>query len=238
MVTAMKLADHLVRPPQLQTPPSPAPNALVSEAHHRVSNNLALVAGFVRMHARDIAKRTEPASPEDVRVLLEEVGLRVEAIGQLHRRLAQIDGPANIDLTTYLRDIAQSVIASLSFAGRARLAFDSKGACSVPAHTALLIGLAVSELLMNAIKYAHPTQVMGNVLIACNTGGDAIIVDVADDGVGFPVGFDPMTSRELGLQLVRSLAGQLKGQLHFRDTGIGVHVTLSIPVRANKELER
>ena len=82
---------------------------------------------------------------------------------------------------------------------------------------------------MNAIKYAHPSGVMGNVLIGCNRAGDAIIVDVADDGVGFPEGFDPMTSGELGLQLVRSLANQLKAQLLFHDTGIGVHVTLAIP---------
>ena len=231
----MKLVENLVLLPQTQTPVSSAADILVTEAHHRVANNLALVSGFVRMHARDIAKRTEPASLEDVRLLLEEVGLRVEAVGQLHRRLAQIDGPANIDLTTYLRDIAQSVIGALSFAGQAHLAFDSKSPCSIPAQSALLIGMAVSELLMNAVKYAHPTGVMGKVMIACNRAGDTVIVDIADDGVGFPVGFDPMTGGELGLQLVRSLAGQLKGQLLFHDTGIGVHVTLSIPV-SNKEL--
>jgi len=218
--------------------PFPTPDALVFEAHHRVANNLALISGFVRMHARDIAKRTEPPSIEDVRILLEEVGLRVEAVGQLHRRLAQIDGSASVDLTEYLRDIAQSVIASLSFAGRARLKFNSKTACSIPAHSALLVGLAVSELLMNAVKYAHPTGVTGNVLIGCNRAGDAIIVDVGDDGVGFPEGFDPRTSGELGLRLVRSLANQLKAQLLFHDTGIGVHVTLTIPMSPNKELDR
>jgi two-component sensor histidine kinase len=213
----------------MQTPFSSEPDALVSEAHHRVANNLALIASFVRMHARDIAKRTEPVSVDDMRILLEEVGLRVEAIGQLHGRLAHIDGSANTNLTNYLRDIAQSVIASLSFAGRAQLDFKASAECFIPAHAALLTGLAVSELLINAIKYAHPSGVMGNVLISCHQAGDAIIVDVADDGVGFPEGFDPMTSGELGLQLVRSLANQLKAQLVFHDTGIGMHVTLSIP---------
>jgi len=225
-----------VHPLETQTPFSSEPDALVFEAHHRVANNLALIAGFVRMHARDIAKWTGPASLEDVRILLEEVGLRVEAVGQLHRRLALIDQPANVDLAVYIRDIAESVLASLSFAGRARLTVDAGAVCAVPAQTALLVGLAVSELLMNAIKYAHPTGVTGHVLIGCNRAGDAIIVDVADDGVGFPEGFDPMTCTELGIQLVRSLASQLKADLRFHDTGIGVHVTLSIP--SKKEPER
>lgn len=229
----MKPIQDLVLPPSTTTPFSSETDALVFEAHHRVANNLALIAGFVRMHARDVARRTGPASLEDVRILLEEVGLRVEAVGQLHRRLALVDRPTSVDLATYLRDIAQSVIASLSFAGRAHVAFDARAACAMPAHAALLVGLAVSELLMNAIKYAHPSGVTGNVLIGCNRAGDAIIVDIADDGVGFPEGFDPMTSGELGLQLVRSLANQLKADLRFYDSGIGVHVTLSIP---NKEL--
>lgn len=231
----MKPIQDLVLPPATQTPPLPSePDALVFEAHHRVANNLALIASFVRMHARDIANRTEPASLEDVRILLEEVGLRVEAVGQLHRRLALIDQPT-VDLGAYLRDIAPSVVASLSFAGRAYLTFDARAACSMPAQAALLVGLAVSELLMNAIKYAHPSGVTGHLLIGCNRAGDAIIVDVVDDGVGFPEGFDPMTSGELGLQLVRSLANQLKADLRFHDTGMGVHVTLSIPMGSNKD---
>lgn len=236
MIAAMELVPNLVLPPATEARLLSEPDALVFEAHHRVANNLALIASFVRMHARDLAKRTEPLSIEDTRVLLQEVGLRIETVGQLHRRLAQIDGPATIDLTHYLRDIAQSVIASLSFAGRAHLSFKASVECFIPAHTALLVGLAVSELLMNAIKYAHPTGLTGNLLIGCNRAGDAIIVDIADDGVGFPEGFDPATSREPGLQLVRSLANQLKAQLRFHDTGVGVHVTLNVPVPSNKGL--
>ena len=161
MVTVMELIRNLVPPPATEARFSSEPDALVFEAHHRVANNLALISGFVRMHARDVAKRTAPPSLEDMRVLLEEVGLRVEAVGQLHRRLAQIDGPASVDLTNYLRDIAESVIASLSFAGRARLSFGASAECLIPSHAALLVGLAVSELLMNAVKYAHPAGVMG-----------------------------------------------------------------------------
>ena len=106
----------------------------------------------------------------------------------------------------------------------------------MPAHAALLVGVAVSELLMNAVKYAHPSGIAGNVLVSCNRVGDRVFVDVADDGVGFPEGFDPMVSGELGLQLVRSLARQLKAELSFHDTGIGVHVTLSVPMGAAREL--
>src|SRR5262249_36595020 len=101
----------------------------------------------------------------------------------------------------------------------------------------LLIGLAVSELLMNAVKYAHPTGVEGTVLIGCNRAGDAVIVEVADDGIGFPEDFDPLSCGDLGLQLVRSLADQLKARLTFRDTGLGVRASLRIPISSDDNLE-
>lgn len=220
----------------LSSPELPLPDTRIVEAHHRVANNLALVAGFVRMHARDFARRSEPASLEDIRILLEELSLRVEAIGQIHHRLSRIPGPEIVDLAPYLRDIGRSVMASLSFAGPTRLAFDSHGPCPLPAQSALLVGLVVSELLMNAIKYAHPTGVMGNVFVGCNRAGDAIIVDVVDDGVGFPEGFEPSTSGDIGLKLVRSLSQQLKASLRFHQSGIGVHVTLNVPAPSGTEV--
>jgi two-component sensor histidine kinase len=144
--------------------------------------------------------------------------------------------PPSTDLTKYLRGVAQSVVVSFSSAGRAHLACGSQVACFVPGHSALLVGLAVRELLINAIKYAHPTGVPGNLLVGCTHTGDAIVVDVADDGVGFPEGFDPMKHGELGLQFVRWLAGQLDAELVFHDTGTGLHVILRIPTCPSKEL--
>jgi two-component sensor histidine kinase len=154
-------------------------------------------------------------------------------------QLLQRETPASLastDLAKHLRGIAQSVMVSFSFEGRVRLACDSQAVCFMPAHSALLAGLAVRELLINAIKFAHPSGVTGNLLVGCNQAGDSIVVDVADDGVGFPEGFDPMTNGELGLQFVRWLATQLDAGLAFHDTGIGVHVILRIPTCSNKEL--
>ena len=214
----------------------PAPDPLIREAHHRVSNSLALVAGLVRMRARDIARRTRPASLEDMQVLLEELGHRVQAVGQLHRRLSEMPNNVDVDLAAYLREIAESAISSLSCAQQTHLAFQSNGVSIVPAHRALHAGLIVSELMMNAVKYAHPSGVAGKLHIACNRIGDGIVIDVIDDGIGFPEGFDPMTSRGLGFQLVRSLTDQLKGLIQFHDSGIGVRVTLSMPLSADQEV--
>ena len=117
---------------------SPAPNdPLVSEAHHRVGNSLALLASIVRMQARTIINGTAAVPVADVRLLVEELGQRLDAVGKLHGRLSRFDGP--VDLADYLHEITKSAVAALAFAGRTYLHFDMCEACVVPAGAASLV---------------------------------------------------------------------------------------------------
>ena len=207
----------------------PAPNdTLIAEAHHRVGNSLALLASIVRLQARSFINGSAAVPVADVRLMIEELGQRLDAVGKLHARLSRADGP--VDLGDYLREIATSAAEGLAIAGRNHLHFDVSGACVVPAPAAPLMGLAVTELVMNAVKFAHPAGVVGALLIACNRRDDLVVVEVTDDGVGLPEGFDPTTDGQFGLQLLRSLPAQLKARLEFDDTGLGLRVRLSLPV--------
>lgn len=220
---------NTVVPLILDPPQFPAPNdILVSEAHHRVGNSLALLASIVRMQARSFLNGSAEVPVADVRLLIEELGQRLDALGKLHGRLSRLDGP--VDLADYLSEIAKYAAAGLAVDGRMRLHFDMSDACVVPARAAPLVGLAVSELVMNAVKFAHPAGVPGDLLIGCNRRDDLIMIEVTDDGVGLPEGFDPAVDGQFGLQLLRSLAAQLKARLDFEDTGLGLRVRLSLPV--------
>ena len=59
--------------------------------------------------------------------------------------------------------------------------------------------------------------------------GGAILIQIADDGVGLPEGFDPAKDGGLGMRMVRMLADQLGASLTFESTGIGLTVRLLIP---------
>ena len=68
-----------------------------------------------------------------------------------------------------------------------------------PRH-ALHAGLITAELLTNASKYAHPTGLPVKVHIHCETKDDgSFMVEVTDDGVGFPENFDPSIRWGTGL---------------------------------------
>ncbi len=210
-------------------PPLP-PDDAIAEANHRIANNLSLVAGMVRVHARNIAGRTEPLASEQVSELLHEIGARIDAIARLHSLLAGGKHGEFVDLSSYLYEVSTIVVSSLTSVSKTRLMPIEINECLVAAERAVTIGLIVGELVTNAMKYAHPAGVPGAIAVDCRRSGNTIVIEVADDGVGLPENFDPLKDAGLGLRLVRSLANQLRARLDFSQHGTGLSVSLRIPI--------
>lgn len=206
-----------------------SPPDRVAEANHRIANNLTLIAGLVRMRASSMCERDRPLTGQEVRLVLEELGGRIDNVARLHRYLADAPQQTAVDLADYLRDLAQAVVSSLSFAAPTELRFAADPGCIASPQTAVTLGLIVDEVMTNAIKYAHPAGIPGKITVGCRSSFDTLIIEVSDDGVGFPEGFDPTNSGLLGLRLVRSLAKQLGAQIDFHDTGLGLSFVLKMP---------
>ena len=57
-----------------------------------------------------------------------------------------------------------------------------------------------------------------------------ILIEVADDGVGFPENFNPAVDGELGFQLMRALASGMGAELEFEHDSLGVCARLVKPL--------
>jgi len=218
-----------LRPVTLPDASEPLQLDLIAEANHRIANNLAMIAGLARLQAGNIRNDEGRFTGGEVRLMLQEFGGRVDAVARLHRLLSNPGQPASIDLGDYLRSVAEAVIATVSGVGEVDLRFEAESGCLISSKRALSLGLIVGELVTNAIKYAHPTKIAGQISVSCRKDDDGrIVIEVSDDGVGLPDGLNPMESTHLGLRLVRSLAQQLDARLAFDDDGLGLRVSLSI----------
>jgi two-component sensor histidine kinase len=58
----------------------------VVEAHHRIANNLAIIAGLIRSELLKLATKEQPNAGY-ARRLLQQMSLRIDAVGRLHRLL-------------------------------------------------------------------------------------------------------------------------------------------------------
>lgn len=223
------VSDYLSEIPALGDGPF-APDVLIAESNHRIANNLSLIAGLLHLQATETAKTGEPLSAEAACLLLEEVGGRIQTVARLHRMLADVRLGATLDLRQYLHDIAEAAITSMSMAGEMSLVQTESDACEIRPHHAMSVGFIVGELVTNAVKYAHPTRVRGRIDLGCQSRpGGATLIQVADDGVGLPEGFDPAKEGGLGMRMVRTLANQLGANLSFDSTGIGLTIRLLLP---------
>ncbi|MCU0681818.1 MAG: PAS domain S-box protein [Polyangiaceae bacterium] len=196
-------------------------DVLLREVHHRVKNKLQLIASMLNLQAR---RATEPA----VRAALHENRERIYAVALLHETLYGDRNLADLDLGTYLSDVAKNTMRSALARGAPRLELDLTPFV-VPVETAIPCGLITHELIVNAFKHAFPEGRPGRVRVALrHAGPDAVELEVSDDGVGMPAHVEPSASPSVGLRLVTSLADQLRATLQVEREG-GTTFRLVIP---------
>ncbi|MBK8209504.1 MAG: ATP-binding protein [Rhodospirillales bacterium] len=93
----------------------------------------------------------------------------------------------------------------------------------------------ISEIIINAIKHAHPSGVTGRLTVRCVRRTDGqLVIEVKDDGVGLPEGFDPASDGGLGLRLVQLLSRQLNATCRFDSTALGLDFRLEVPTRGRR----
>ncbi|MSP59834.1 MAG: sensor histidine kinase, partial [Myxococcales bacterium] len=186
---------------------------LLKEIHHRVKNNLQIISSLLML-------QSEQMPGERARILLAECVYRVRSMALIHQQLYGVDSLGRIDFGNYARSLADSLRAALSPGTRIEVRTEP---VEVTVEHAVPLGLILNELITNAIKYGHGAARPEGEVGRCGPGFDVRIevvaregcihVAVVDSGAGLPPGLSPSTAGTLGLQLVRSLTRQLRGQL-------------------------
>ena len=202
---------------------------LVAEAHHRIANSLSAVAGLIHQEMTALREAEAPMATADVRRMLGELRGRIEAVSRLHRALSDIrpDGP--IDISQYVQQIASELVDSLAAPGAVTLQFAGELNCHVSTDRTLYIGLIAVEIITNALKYAHPAGVSGVIAVRCWRTPVATMIEISDDGVGLPDGYDVTGPQGHGLGIVNALAKQIDGTVRFESSDLGLTCCLEIP---------
>jgi two-component sensor histidine kinase len=198
-----------------------------AESDHRVANNLASLSGAIRLERNAVSNSGKTFTADQVCSLLDDIGARIEVTAKLHKLLAVSENSNGVNLGDLVKEIAE-MIGALGSDGKMELTIDTACDGYIDPRYALHAGLITAELLTNAMKYAHPTGLPVKVNVRCETKGDgSFVVEVTDDGVGFPENFDPSCDGGLGFQLMRALAAGLNAKLKFEHDSLGVCARLS-----------
>ena len=179
---------------------------LLREIHHRVKNNLQVICSLQNLQSRNIE------NAEMLEVFTESSN-RVRSMALIHEKLYQSDDLARIDFARYVEVVADNLTQSYGIEATGVTVAVNIADLQLDVEAALPCGLIINELCSNALKYAFPAGRAGQVFIELKERADGYFLTVSDDGVGIPAEVDPMTTKTLGLQIVRALVTQLKGEI-------------------------
>jgi two-component system, sensor histidine kinase PdtaS len=176
---------------------------LLVELHHRVKNMLQMIGSLLAILARRV--------PEGSRALVREMMRRVRAFGLAHEALAPgAKGGGAVELGRFLTKVTEG-LRDLAQGREVRVEVLVEPGLALPVGRAAPLGLAVNELVTNALKYGFPDGRAGTVTVEARRRGDGgVELTVADDGAGLPEdAWPPKGTSSLGLPLVAGLARQV-----------------------------
>ncbi len=202
--------------------------ALLKEIHHRVKNNLQVVASMLNM-------QTRYTDDEQVIGQLLESRNRIYSMALVHENLYRSETLAQVDSVAYISDLVNNILQSYDLeAGKIELKLAVEPIL-LTIDQAVPCGLILNELVTNALKHAFPKTgakqgaEKGKISITLHQNKDAILLlKVVDNGVGLPEDLDLDLNKTLGLRLVKTLVRQLDATLDVdRDSGATFKVTFS-----------
>jgi two-component sensor histidine kinase len=194
--------------------------AMLREVNHRVGNSLQLVSSFISLQQRQLAD-------EGARAALNEAKARIEAVAHVHRRLYTSDEMGTVAMDEYLEGLIEELGKSVGpQATSPRITLEAQPML-VSTDQAVSLGVVVTELVTNAVKYAYAEGEGGEirVILTPDAEGRALLT-VEDDGPGLSADSKPKGTG-LGGKIISAMASGLRSAVEYDPAHRGVRARLA-----------
>jgi len=194
---------------------------LLREMRHRIANSLQIIASILLLKAGSV-------SSEETKNELRAAHQRVMSVAAVQGHLSASDGIEQIEMGPYLTKLSAGLASSMV---GPRQHIDIAVAASegtLPTSHAVSIGLIVTELIINAIKYAFPKhRASARIRVTFETAKSDWKLTVADNGLGRADKEEANTTTGLGTALIGALAKQLNAQISETSSTEGLTVAVT-----------
>ena len=195
---------------------------LLKEVHHRVKNNLHIVMSLLESQSAYLKDNAALGA------LLESQN-RVQAIALIHQKLYSSDNITQVDMQSYIPELIDYLNESLSTFSQHIIINQHIEPVYMDVSQAIPVGIILNEAVTNAIKYAFPLTQKGEVNVRMSYVSGLVDLEISDNGVGFPSGFDFQKANSLGMNLMKGLINQLKGTFKVSASdGVNIRIKFSL----------
>jgi len=188
---------------------------LLSEIHHRVKNNLAIVSGMMQLQAFDEENK-------DVERKLMDSVLRIRTMASIHELLYQSDSFSKVNFNKMIEKISEDISSTMESDKEVEIKLNQEDV-ELNINQAIPCALMINEVLTNAYKHAFTGRKKGVIDIQIEISEDRIDLMVKDDGVGLK----ESEESTLGMHLIKILTQQLNGEYSYKGVSGGTTFSLN-----------
>jgi two-component system, sensor histidine kinase PdtaS len=194
---------------------------LLKEIHHRVKNNLQLVNSLLSIQARNTSQG------EELKEFLNKSQNRVQSMALIHETLYSSNNLSKVDFEKYVQKLTDHLLNSFDIEKENITTLINTNDIILDVETVIPLGLILTELINNSLKYAFPKG-KGKIEISLQNFDDKNLdLIVFDNGIGLPANYSNKETT-LGMQLVNDLTAQIEGKL-LLDNSDGTKFTIRFP---------
>jgi len=196
-------------------------NVLLSEIHHRVKNNMAIISSLMALQADFYSHSSNSQT------ILEEMQHRIKSMALVHEMVYENENLSEIDFGKLL----ERMVADLKASYNSRIV-------DVVIHTdeillnmnnSIPLSLLANELILNAFRHAFDGREHGVINIGFKKNNNMCTFSVNDNGIGMRNTDSLYNPDTFGYTIIKTLVDQLKGTFEVHSDGAGLAIEVRFP---------
>lgn len=193
---------------------------LLSEIHHRVKNNLAVVSALLEL-------QTSYMEDTKIKNVIVESKNRIKSIALLHEKLYENKLLGEIDIKEYIKELVGYIKQTFNYKNKnieLNLTIDS---IKLNIDDSMPLSLIINELITNSYKHAFNDRDNGKINISIFKKDNRIELLYSDNGRGFQAE-NKESLKGFGLTLIEALSYQLDATYSITNESEGFNFNMKV----------
>jgi len=182
---------------------------LLSEIHHRVKNNMAVISSLLALQIEFLDTKKEPE------ILLYETQNRIKSISLVHELVYANNNFVEINFAELLNRLVK-LVDEIHNTDEKNVTVDIRAVdVTLEMNSSIPLSLLANELITNAYKHAFNGRKNGRIEIRVEREMEVYLLTVKDNGIGVSDTTRLDSPETFGFTIVHGLAQQLRGKLTY-----------------------
>ncbi|MEX0680309.1 MAG: PAS domain S-box protein [Balneolales bacterium] len=191
---------------------------MLSEIHHRVKNNLAVITGLIELQMME-------EENEQVKEKLRYCDLRIKIIANIHQELYRSENLAKLYFDTFLKEFIQEIAVALSMQKEINLEFNCRHVL-LDVNQAILCSLIVNEVVNRMFQNTKNGSRTRKMIVSLDQEGKKVKLSIQNEEQTTGRNFKLKENLLLQSSIIDGLAKQLIANYNFEYDNMELVFTL------------